>query len=211
MTFMLSEDKALRELMQGLKVNDQKADGSSAGERSVGVWFGQPDQEIRAQSYPYITINLLDIQRDFTREMRGRTNAEYLKPEAFPEGLEFEIDLPIPVDLEYQLTVYSRHPRHDRELMAEILFSRLPFRFGTLDLDDGTSRRLDVLDVTKRDFVEQGKRLFLNAITVRVSSEIAQKTYKELYKVLEVHGDDVDPSREAGRFVSPGTYLITAE
>ena len=210
MTFMLSEDKALRELMQGLTVHDQKADGSAAGERPVGVWFGQPDQEIRSQSYPYITINLLDVQRDSTREMRGKTNKDYLRSADTDEEKDFERDLPIPVDLEYQLTVYSRHPRHDRELMAEILFSRLPFRFGTLDLDDGTSRRLDVLDVTKRDFVEQGKRLFLNAITVRVSSEIVQKTYKELYKVLEVHGDLLS-EEYSENFVSLDPYLTTAD
>jgi hypothetical protein len=210
MTFMLSEDKALRELLQGLTVQDQKADGSVTGSRPVGVWFGQPDQEIRAQTYPYITINLLDIQRDMTREMRGKTNKEYLRPVDVDEEKDFEVDIPIPVDLEYQITVYSRHPRQDRELMAEILFSRLPFRFGTLDLDDNTVRRLDVLDVTKRDFVEQGKRLFLNAITVRVSSEMVQRRIKELYKVLKIYGDPVSAER-AGSFVSPGTYLITAD
>lgn len=210
MTFMLSEDKALRELLQGLKVQDQKADGSPAGERPVGVWFGQPDQEIRAQTYPYITINLLDVQRDVSREMRGKTNVAYLVPPNLADDKDFQRDIPIPVDLEYQITVYSRHPRQDRELMSDILFSRLPFRFGTLDLDDGTTRRLDVLDVTKRDFVEQGKRLFLNAITVRVSSEMVQRTYKELYKVLEVHGDPVSPVRSR-TFTSPGTYLITAD
>lgn len=210
MTFLLSEDKALRELLQGLTVQDQKADGSSAGARNVGVWFGQPDQEIRAQTYPYVTINMIDIQRDFSREMRGKTDAEYLKPQTLPVEQGFTRDIPIPVDLEYQITVFSRHPRQDRELMAEILFTRLPFRFGTLDLDDGTTRRLDVLDVTKRDLVEQGKRLFLNAITVRVSSEILQKTYKELYKVLEIHGDNVSTAF-AGTFTSPGTFLSTAE
>lgn len=210
MTFMLSEDKALRELMQGLTVHDQKADGSLAGERSVGVWFGQPDQEIRSQSYPYVTINLLDVQRDASREMRGKTNKAYLEPADLDESKGFSRDIPIPVDIEYQLTVYSRHPRHDRELMAEILYSRLPFRFGTLDLDDGTTRRLDVLDVTKRDYVEQGKRLFLNAITVRVSSEMVQRTYKELYKVLSVHGDSItgDP---AGSYVSMDPYLHSAD
>lgn len=207
MTFMLSEDKALRELLQGLTVQDQKADGSVTGSRPVGVWFGQPDQEIRAQTYPYITINLLDIQRDMTREMRGKTNKDYLRPVDVDEEKDFEVDIPIPVDLEYQITVYSRHPRQDRELMAEILFSRLPFRFGTLDLDDNTVRRLDVLDVTKRDFVEQGKRLFLNAITVRVSSEMVQRRIKELYKVLKIYGDA--PSAEG--YESPGTYLITAD
>jgi hypothetical protein len=51
----------------------------------------------------------------------------------------------------------------------------------------GTTRRLDVLDIAKRDITENGKRLFVNAITVRVSSEIAQSTYVKLYKALELN------------------------
>ena len=172
MTFLLSEDKALRQLLQGLTVTDQKAEGSNTP-RPVGVWFGQPDQEIRAQSYPYITIDMIDVQRAADREMRGKTSAEYLRPVTLqPEGDEepipFETDFPIPVNLDYQITTYSRHPRHDRELLTKVLYDRLPFRFGTLDLDDNTVRRLDVLDVTKRDVTEQARRLFVNAITVRV-------------------------------------------
>jgi hypothetical protein len=45
---------------------------------------------------------------------------------------------------------------------------------------------MEVLNVSKRDVTEQAKRLFVNAITVRVSSEIAQSSYSELYKVQQV-------------------------
>jgi hypothetical protein len=46
---------------------------------------------------------------------------------------------------------------------------------------------LDVLDVNKRDVTEQAKRLFVNVITVRVSSEVVQDQLKSIYKVLEVN------------------------
>jgi hypothetical protein len=59
-------------------------------------------------------------------------------------------------------------------------------RAGTLELDDGTVRRLDVLDVSKRDLTENQKRTFINSFTVRVSSEIVQGTLVELYKVFDV-------------------------
>jgi hypothetical protein len=187
-TFLLSEDAALRSWLDGMTVTDQKT-VTDGGPRQVGVWFGQPDQELRAQAYPYITIDMIDIQRDAEREMRGKTKAEYLGPASIAEDKDWEIDLPIPVNIDYQITTYARHPRHDRELLSQLLYGRLPFRFGQLSLDDGTVRRLEVLDVAKRDATEQAKRLFVNAITVRVSSEIAQTPLNELYKVITVHND----------------------
>lgn len=202
MTFLISEDKALRILLQGTTVNDQKADGGDIA-RPVRVWFGQPDQEITAQTYPYITINMIDVQRDITREMRGKTNSEYLRPDGMASDARFETDRPIPVNIDYQITTYARHPRHDRELLAQVMYDRLPVRFGTLNLDDNTVRRLDVLSVTKRDTTEQAKRLFVNAITVRVSSEIQQRTLKQLYKVLEVHIDPPTEENAGGRPSKP--------
>lgn len=225
MTFLLSEDKALRQLLQGLTVTDQKADGEDAP-RQVGVWFGQPDQELRAQVYPYITINMIDVQRDTQREMRGMVNPDYLKPDGIdPETQNYMVDMPIPVNIDYQITTYARHPRHDRELLAQVLYQKLPMRFGTLEVETGkvdadnnpitTMRRVDVMDVAKRDVTEQAKRLFVNAITVRVSSEIAQGVFRTVYKVLEVQIHNPDPSRAGGDgrnqyFSGLGEYTITA-
>lgn len=197
MSFLLSEDKALRQKLEGIVVRDQRADYEGAP-RKVGVWFGMPDQEIRDQSYPYMTIDMVDVSRDVGREMRGlvqveNTNAKYLfDSDTIDSGNGAELDLPIPVSIDYQITTYARHPRHDRELMAQMMSNVLPLRAGTLDLDDGTTRRLDVVDVAKRDMVEQGKRLFMNAFTVRVSSEVTQGTYKTLYKVGKINYSGFD-------------------
>jgi hypothetical protein len=225
MTFLLSEDKALRELLQGIVVNDQKADGD-ATPRQVGVWFGQPDQEIRTQSYPYITIDMIDVVRETDREQRGLSSPEYLTPVGFDETtMSYVIPKPIPVSIDYQITTYARHPRHDRELMTQLLFTKLPLRFGWLEITEKTEtvgdvttntntlRRLDVINVSKRDVTEQAKRLFVNAITVRVSSEIAQETGSELYKVysgVNVYG----PTTTTGRsdnpdYLSFGSITIT--
>lgn len=189
MTFLLSEDKALRQALEGLVVHDQKADSSALAERKVGVWFGMPDQEIRSQNYPYMVIDLIDVSRDTQREMRGLTNEEYLRPSTLSESAEFITNLPIPVNIDYQVTTYARHPRHDRELLAQLMSFALPIRMGVLSLDDNTVRRMDVLDISKRDMVEAGKRLFMNAFTVRVSSEISPDLFKQLYKVEEVFYD----------------------
>jgi hypothetical protein len=198
MTFLLSEDEAIRNLLKGLVVTDQKATGEGTP-RNVGVWFGQPDQELTAQKYPYITIDMIDIAEDFARAMRGRVKPAYMYDPQTIDGQHafdaktqrWDINFPIPVNIDYQITTYSRQPRHDRELLAQLLYTRLPLRFGTLDTGTndaiGTTRRLDVLDVSKRDVTEQGKRLFVNAFTVRVSSEIAPETYNKMYKALQLN------------------------
>jgi hypothetical protein len=201
MTFLLSEDAALRKRLQGITVTDQKAEGDDVP-RQVGVFFGQPDQELRSQVYPYITIDMINFQRDTLRETRGLTKAGYL---ASPTNIDTEtqdylVEMPIPVNIDYQITTYSRHPLHDRAILSELMTDRLP-RFGYLEVlekkeVDGdtttnflTYRRMDVLNIAKRDVTEQAKRLFVNAVTVRVSSEMVQSMYRVFYKAQSVHID----------------------
>ena len=199
MSFILDEDKAIRDLLMGMVVTDQRSVTEEGPTRQVGVWFGQPDQEIRDQKYPYITIDLVDIAEDFSRAMRGKVKPTYLQDPTTigtdtpydSDEHSWEIDFPIPVNLDYQITSYARQPRHDRQILAQLMYTRIPLRFAVLNTGDNTAqnttRRLDVLDIAKRDVSENGKRLFVNAITVRVSSEIAQSTYTKLYKALELN------------------------
>lgn len=214
MTFLLSEDAALRQLLRGMTVTDQKS-AQEETSREVGVWFGVPDQEIRSQSYPYVTIDMIDVIRDNSREHRGMVSADYLKPVNWDESTNFQTEYPIPVNIDYQITTYARHPRHDREIIAQLLHTKLPIRFGVLETDDNTVRRLDVLDVTKRDSVEAGKRLFMNAITVRVSSELSQPMYdRALYQVTSVHvdrlnSDDSGPRPGSAYYDSIEPFIIS--
>lgn len=224
MSFLLAEDEALRNLLKGMTVTDQKSNTEEGPQRSVGVWFGQPDQEIRSQSYPYITIDMIDIAEDFQRSMRGKTKPVYLSnpatidgEESFdPESQDWEINWPIPVNIDYQITTYSRQPRHDREILAQLLYTKIPLRFAVLDTGPntsaGTTRRLDVLDISKRDITEQAKRLFVNAITVRVSSEIAPELYNKFYKVLELNVTGTTGSQVLGRgqFTTIDSYTQSA-
>ena len=182
MAFLLAEDAALRQKLQSITVTDQKANNQEVS-RQVGVWFGQPDQEIRNQVYPYITIDMIDLREDPSRAMRGVVSPAYLQPNDLAENEGFSTRMPVPVNIDYQVTTYSRHPRHDREILSQLLHGPLKLRFGTLKVEDGTVRRLDVVNVSKRDVTEQAKRLFVNAITVRVSSEIPQETINRFIKV----------------------------
>ena len=205
MTFLISEDEALRNLLKDMVVTDQKS--TTGVQRQVKVYFGQPDQELRDQTYPYITIDMIDIAEDFIRAMRGRVKPEYLADPATIDGTaefdsatqNWDINYPVPVRIDYQITTYARQPRHDREILAQLLYTKIPLRFAVLETDDNTVRRLDVLDVSKRDVTEQGKRLFVNAITVRVSSEIAPEKYNKLYKALTLDVTGTSGSQKIGR------------
>jgi hypothetical protein len=212
------------------KVNTNIASVASGGSvtlganRKVGVWFGQPDQEIRNQSYPYITIDMIDISEDIQRAMRGRVKPVYLSNPTTIDGTaaynannhNWEINYPIPVNIDYQITTYSRQPRHDRQILAQLLYTKIPLRFAVLETGPnsvaGTTRRLDVLDISKRDITEQGKRLFVNAITVRVSSEIAPEVYTKLYKALELNVTGTTGSQVIGRgqFTTIDSYTQSA-
>lgn len=224
MTFLIDEDEALRNLLKGLTVTDQKAASSPATTRAVGVWFGQPDQEITEQKYPYITVDMIDVAEDFSRAQRGRVKPTYIADPTTIDGdasydpdlHNWDIHFPIPVNIDYQVTTYSRQPRHDRQILAQLMYTRLPLRFGTLEIGDntvyGTVRRLDVLDVSKRDVTEQGKRLFVNAFTVRISSEIAPEIYNKMYQVLQVDVTGTGDNQVLGRgdFTDIDPITITA-
>lgn len=224
MSFLLAEDEALRNLLKDMVVTDQKSVTGEGPQRKVKVYFGQPDQELRDQTYPYITIDMIDIAEDYQRSMRGKVKPVYIsdpgtidgETEYNAETNNWNINYPIPVSIDYQITTYSRQPRHDREILAQLLYTKIPLRFGVLETGPntsaGTTRRLDVLDVSKRDVTEQGKRLFVNAITVRVSSEIAPELYDKFYKVLELNVTGTTDSQVIGRsqFTAIDSYTQSA-
>jgi peptidoglycan/xylan/chitin deacetylase (PgdA/CDA1 family) len=168
--FILNEDKAIRDLLNDIHVSDDKNPN-----RKVGVWFGQPDVEVQNQSYPYITIDLIDVREATERAMRGLTELRY-----YPDGgwekrvaLPYKTSYPIPYDLDYQITTYARQPRHDRALIRVLLQEKFGSRMHSLYIPgDDTSRSMFLMGQQKRDKTEDNRRLFSNAYTVRVYSEL---------------------------------------
>lgn len=186
MPLLINEDKALRTLMTGMVVSD-----SDTVTRPVGVWFGQPDLEIREQKYPYVTIDLIDVVEDNTRAVRGYVNLpeDYTIENYVPtEGTTPATAFPIPLALDYQVTTFSRNPRHDRQILAQVFMTRLPFKWGALYVEeDNTSRSMFLMQHIKRDTTENAKRLFVNHFAVRVFSEMFLSDVAELQKVLQVN------------------------
>lgn len=186
MTFLINEDAALKTLLQGITVSDA---GNAA--RPVPVYYGQPDKEIRAQTYPYITLDLVGLKEDPTRAHSGYVSMTYE-----PEGVSLATyndrilngtQFPIAVDLLYQIATFARQPRHDRQMIATLVSQgRLPIRFGQLHIpEDNTMRRLDMLGFSKRDTTESGKRLFSNIYNIRISAELFPNQIDQVYLVTQ--------------------------
>ena len=173
MTFILAEDTALKSLLQGISVVDEKSIS-----RPVKVWFGFPDVEVRAQDYPFLTIELLDVSPSNERQHSGFLYDNDFRGTIAPvEGISYEYEYPVAYDLIYQVTSYARHPRHDRAIIYQFLNEKVPHKFGQIaipnELGTETSYRHIFLDgFIKRDLIEEGRRLLRNVFTVRVVSEM---------------------------------------
>ncbi|MFJ4686469.1 Ig domain-containing protein [Streptomyces sp. NPDC088789] len=179
MPFLLNEDKALKHKFQGLVVHDS----TSGMGRKVTVRYKSPEYELADATYPLALISHTRISRDPERESRGVVNLHYA-PEGYepwadmtdPTQSPYMAQMPIPLNIDYQVDVYARKELHIIELTGSMMqFDFLPPRFGYLPIgEDGTVRRLDLLggpDYTEAKD-EQGKRLFCATWAVRVSSEI---------------------------------------
>lgn len=188
MTFLLAEDEALKTFTQGMTVVDQKN-----ASRQVKVWFGFPDVEIRDQDFPFVTIDLIDILPTQDRQHQGTlVDNDYMGTIAPVTGLDYSYDYPIAYDLVYQLSTFSRHPRHDRAIIYQML-NKFPSKYGKLPVPNAlgteTSYRSMFLDgFTKRDAVqgETGNRRTLrNVFTVRVISEMTPQQVLTATKQVE--------------------------
>lgn len=175
--WVLAEDAALKEYLQGFIVSDATA---GAG-RPVKVWYRNPEAEERPREYPYITIDLIDVAEspEGGRHMVNRIKVaemEYAPPNALPAavaGKTMLADRPVPIDLDYQVTSYSRLAMHDRALLA-YLFRKFPGKYGALYIPgDNTARTMQSLGGSSSSDVDQdGKRLYRRSHRVRIFSEM---------------------------------------
>lgn len=175
MTFLLAEDAALKTSLAGITVSDEKN-----ATRPVRVWFGYPDVELRAQDFPFITIDLISMRNATERQNSGEIYDANLQGTIAPQNNVFyNYEIPVAYDLVYQVTSYSRHPQHDRAIIFQ-LNQKFPAMRGHLAVPDalGTStayRHMFLESFYKHDVAEGengNKRLLRNIYTVRVVSEM---------------------------------------
>lgn len=211
--FLLAEDAALKARFSNITVNDDRD-----GARAVKVFFRYPEGETE-RSYPFITIEMIDLVHARNRQhsesvivySKGTTGASATYPNTGPDKMtywpsrkanmetivgsesdDFIISNEfVPVDLLYQVSTFTRSALHDRQLSAQMLSTIVPFRKGFIDIpEDGTIRRLDLLDWTTADLLdsESGyrKRIFRKIYTLQMSAEIPSSDMVGLSKITTV-------------------------
>jgi hypothetical protein len=184
--FLISEDDALKKHLSGLTVADQ-----NDADRKVGVWFRLPEAEERRITYPFITIDLIDVREEYDRAHRGVVIPNYV-PEGYeepPEGFGRKAtEFAIPVSLVYQITTHTRSAWQDRQLTGQMIGNKLPLRFGQLHVQaDDTVRRLDLLEWQSLDSLDRdNKRVFRKAYTIAISAELWPDALLEVQKVASV-------------------------
>ncbi len=201
--FIFAEDKALKTHLQGIVVSDLKDN-----ERPVKVWFGYPDVELRAQEYPYMVIDLYDIQPASDRQSSGLwiDDTQRGTREAVA-GDTYSYYAPTVYDLYYQVSSYSRHPRHDRGIMLSMLNEKIPGKYGHLLVpqangDDAVARHMFLEGFVKRDSVEDGRRLFRNVFSIRVVSEMTPLVADVATPQVEIVNIESEPTNIPSGFQS---------
>lgn len=172
MTFLLTEDAALKAHLSGMTVVDEKA-----GTRAVQVWFGTPDVELREQRFPFITIDLMDIRIASERQHSGVIYDIDRHGTATPGTQVYSYEYPATYDLVYQISTWARHPRQDRQIVFQLMSQKFPNRYGKLGLvadvgNEVSYRHMFLDEYLKRDGVEEGRRLLRNIFIVRVVTDL---------------------------------------
>lgn len=196
MPWVEEEDQLLKEKLQGLVVTDGKAPSG----RGVKVWFRYPEQEVREQDYPFITIDLLGVAEAFDRAQRGgqvRPTVNGYRPPEYtgpPEERIHVSDWPVAMNLTYQVTTYARHIQHDRQLLRQ-LWALFPGRYGNLGGNAAPYVRpfsAQLLNMTPGHRLDEfGKRQFRNIFTLQVFSELWASPIKARPEVSNVEITDV--------------------
>jgi hypothetical protein len=204
--FIVAEDLALKTFLGNITVSDDKS-----SPRTVKTWFGYPDVEIRDQAFPFITIDLIDIMPANERQTYGYlVDSDYQGTITPVSGQMYDYLIPVAYDLVYQITSFSRHPRHDRALMYQLL-NKFPSKYGYLTVPNqlGTenSIRSMFLDgFVKRDTVESetgNRRLLRNVLTVRVVSQMSPQTATAIKTVAYVDINTTTSSIPSGLLAVP--------
>lgn len=213
MPWLINEADALKNKVSGLTITDE-----TSTDREVEAWFRNPENELRDMTFPAIVLEYAGVSKADDREHRaGMITLGYI-PEQFGPGpvgsfdttQDFDphdspfrtFDYPIPYNLDFTITVYSRFQTQLMPIIAQLAqIDRIPPRFGFLEIpQDGTVRTLDLLGgpeiVAERD--PDGRRLFRAVYSVRVISELLIHEVTEILNRIESVNLDVKRFNSVG-------------
>ncbi len=200
MTWLLNEDAAIKLKLQGLMVSDTNGGAS----RTVAVRYRLPEDEFATATFPMIIIDRQHILKDSEREHRGKTRLLYT-----PESVggwnalcedwatsPYNFDFPIPYNIDYRITVFSRKEQHNINLVVQLAQQELlPARFGYLEIpEDGTVRSLFLEGGPDFDNAKDtdGKRVFRTHYLVRVATEMPPSVAAMAISAAAVEATEID-------------------
>jgi len=193
MPFLMNTDAALKYQLQGLVVHDQN---SGAEGRPVKVRYRSPEDEVAKFTPPLILIEMPMVSIAWDRAHMGEINLPYVpeggdlsilpkswaKAFANPDGAydpslsPYETWCPVPYNLDYQITVYTRMAReHLMPIMAALEADEYLGRFAKLVIPQtNTFERVTRMAGPERSYQkdENGKRLFRATYSIRVATEL---------------------------------------
>lgn len=174
--FLAAEDNAVKQRLSHIAVVDDRN-----AQRVCDVFFRYP-HDVKEKSYPFITIDRLDISY---ADYRQTSETQYyyasdvsgMSPEQIANYQEFNYmpstlttagmdalstagtflttDSFVALDITYQLTTYCRSQDHDQQLTALMLRRVVPFRRGFIPIpEDGTIRRFDLLNYSTSNILD---------------------------------------------------------
>lgn len=183
--FILAEEAALKALLTGMVVSDRQVHS-----RPVGVHYRWPDDKVKI-TYPMVVIDLLDISLATERvESFDWIEPEYIPSVAATASETIQAVRYMPVDLFFQVAVYSLDVRHDRQILSQMWsMERIPPRYGYIDIpEDNTTRRLDVLEYRPSNIISPGgKRVFRQFYTLRINGELSVASIQRAALVTSVN------------------------
>ncbi len=166
MVWILSEADAFKKKFAGMVVHDSTA---PEGGRTVDVKYRTPQEELSNTEYPSVILDIESVLKDPTREHRGYIQLGYIpenvydpdvplltRDRATGEMVPYDpdtmpttsspifVDAPIPYNINFSVTVYTRNRTHLYEIASELVkVGRIPDRFGFLQVPErGTVQSL---------------------------------------------------------------------
>jgi hypothetical protein len=203
--FLFAEDAALKLRFSNIAVADDKENP-----RPLNVFFRYPERETE-KYYPFITVERIAIAHAtnrqeserfyyFSASTEDRQDVTYYPSEStysdiddLANGGRLRMEAPVPVNITYLVTTYARNPIHDVQITSTMLRYIVPFRRGFIEIpEDGTIRRLDLLQWQQSDITDQEaggrKRIFRKVFTFMMNAEIPTSDFSAIYAVDQVNG-----------------------
>lgn len=234
--FLLAEDAALKNYLQGMVVPDR------SGTSSVPVWFRYPEGERRTQ-FPFITIDLIGVNPSFDRwqsihVMKPLTEQPQIdndgnlvrtglyRPSVSPtlvpgheNTAEQVTDQYQMYEILYQVTVHCRSSLHDRVLLSRFMTDIFPPRPFWIPVDaDMTWRRCELREMVQADIMETtesgSKRVFRKIHTISMDAEIPTSAVAEFELVTRIHIDMYEQgqtAREAVGHAFDAAHTVASE